>query len=298
MTALRPPINYFGSKVRLAPWIATLLPAHRCYIEPFFGSGAVLFAKPPSVHEIVSDRNAAVVNFFRVLRERPRDLARACTLTPYARDEYAAAAVFDDSDVDEVEAARRFWVRSVMSFNRCVNTRASWSSSATRGSSDAMSAANMSDRLLEAAERLRRVAIDNAPAVKVIAKYGVAGAVIYADPPYLDSTRSSLARSRRSDYACEHASDDDHRELAEALRATDAVVLLSGQPSALYDEELYADWWRVEREVHRPTANGAGRPSKRAVEVIWSNRPLSAQLELEWTGSAQGPQRSGIGRRR
>jgi hypothetical protein len=44
MSGQRPPINYYGSKVRLAPWIAAMLPAHRCYVEPFFGSGAVLFA--------------------------------------------------------------------------------------------------------------------------------------------------------------------------------------------------------------------------------------------------------------
>lgn len=296
MTALRPPINYYGSKVRLAPWIAAMLPAHRCYIEPFFGSGAVLFAKRPSVHEIVSDRNAEVVNFFRVLRERPRDLARACILTPYARNEYTAAAIVDDGDVDEVEAARHFWVRSVMSFNRCLTT--GWSSSATRGLSDATTAANMSDRLLAVAARLRGVAIDNAPAVRVIAKYGVAGAVIYADRPHLESTRSGLERSRGSDYACEHASDDDRRELAEALRATDAVVLLSGYPCALYDEELYPDWWRIEREVHRPSGNGAHRPARRAVEVIWSNRPLSAQLELEWERGAQGEDNVETGRRR
>ena len=82
MSAQGPPINYYGSKVRLAPWIAAMLSPHRCYVEPFFGSGAVLFAKPVSTHEIVSDKDATVVNFFTVLRDRPRELARACALTP------------------------------------------------------------------------------------------------------------------------------------------------------------------------------------------------------------------------
>jgi len=281
MSGQRPPINYYGSKVRLAPWIAAMLPPHRCYVEPSFGSGTVLFAKPVSTHEIVSDKDATVVNFFKVLRDRPRELARACVLTPYARDEYTAA-VLDEPGIDELERARRFWARSVMSYNHCLNPRASWSSSAKRGSNDAVSAAIISDRLLAVAERLRRVAIDNAPAVKVVAKYGVHGAVIYADPPYLGSARRSLERHRTSDYACEHASEEDHRELAEALRATEAVVLLSGYASALYDEELYPDWWRVERTVHRPSANRAGRGDSRATEVIWSNRPLPTQLELGW----------------
>ncbi len=98
-----------------------------------------------------------------------------------------------------------------------------------------------------------------------------------------------MERHRTSDYACEHASEDDHRELAEALRATDAVVLLSGYASALYDEELYPDWWRVERTVHRRSANRDGRGDSRATQVMWSNRPLAAQLKLGWAGAGRRP---------
>jgi hypothetical protein len=55
------------SKARLAPSIVSLLPSHRVYVEPFFGSGAVLFAKRPATHEIVNDLDDALVCFFRVL---------------------------------------------------------------------------------------------------------------------------------------------------------------------------------------------------------------------------------------
>ena len=71
MSGLGPPTNYYGGKARLAGWIASLLPAHRTYVEPFCGSAAVLFAKRPSPTEILNDLDGAVVNFFRVLRERP-----------------------------------------------------------------------------------------------------------------------------------------------------------------------------------------------------------------------------------
>jgi DNA adenine methylase len=50
-----------------------VLPPHRVYVEPFFGSGAVLFAKVPTSHEVVNDLDGNVVCFFRVLRERPQD---------------------------------------------------------------------------------------------------------------------------------------------------------------------------------------------------------------------------------
>jgi hypothetical protein len=34
---VKPPFAYYGGKGRLAPWIVTLLPAHRVYVEPFAG---------------------------------------------------------------------------------------------------------------------------------------------------------------------------------------------------------------------------------------------------------------------
>ncbi len=77
----RPPVPYFGSKQRLAPWIVSLMPAHRVYVEPFGGSAAVLLTKAPSEIEILNDIDGDLVCFFRVLRDRPDELIRACELT-------------------------------------------------------------------------------------------------------------------------------------------------------------------------------------------------------------------------
>ena len=45
-TAQRPVLKYTGSKWRMADWIISLMPPHRSYLEPFFGSGACrLFAE-------------------------------------------------------------------------------------------------------------------------------------------------------------------------------------------------------------------------------------------------------------
>ncbi len=59
---------YCGGKASLAPWIASLLPAHRVFVEPFCGSAAIPFAKPRSTVEVINDLDGNVVMFFRVLR--------------------------------------------------------------------------------------------------------------------------------------------------------------------------------------------------------------------------------------
>ncbi len=48
-------IKYPGSKWSIANWIIQFFPEHHSYVEPFFGSGAVLFNKPRSNIETVND---------------------------------------------------------------------------------------------------------------------------------------------------------------------------------------------------------------------------------------------------
>ena len=278
---MRPPTQYFGSKGRLGPWIASLLPSHRTYVEPFAGSAAVLFAKPPSPTEILNDRDGDLVLLFRVLRDRGPELARALTLTPYARAELRAAAL-DDPGLDEVERARRVFVRLNMTVGKTLRRSTGFAAAYnTNGADHSHKFASLVDHLDAAATRLRRVIIEDRPALEVIAKYGAANAVIYCDPPYLATVRSTRAQRRGADYQVEYASEADHRELAAALHATPAAVLISGYPSPLY-HELYdqAVWWRLERAVDKPSSLTSGGRAVRAVEAVWSNRPLAAQPTL------------------
>ncbi|WP_329291349.1 DNA adenine methylase [Streptomyces pseudovenezuelae] len=280
---MRPPFPYYGAKARIAPWIVGLMPReHRVYVEPFAGSAAVLFARQrPAAHEVLNDLDGNVTTFFRVLREREAELIRVLTLTPYSRQEYRSAALVGE-DLDDLERARRFFVRTSQSFNAAGaanGKRASWSNGMRRGSSQALTVADLVDRLYAAAQRLRRVVIENRPALDVIRAYDAPDAVLYCDPPYLDSTRSGLVRSCGGDYAHDTNTEADHRALAEVLTDARATVLLSGYDSPLY-ADLYADWWRTTLTVQRPTSNRRGHTGPSAVEVIWSNQPLAHQPDL------------------
>ena len=68
--------------------------------------------------------------------------------------------------------------------------RVGWAASAAQRSNPAPDHAARADELAAAAERLRTALIENLPATRIIAKYGLPNAVLYVDPPYLETVRT------------------------------------------------------------------------------------------------------------
>ena len=89
--------------------------------------------------------------------------------------------------------------------------------------------------------------------------------LLYADPPYLISTRAY----QRDLYRHELKSEEEHAELLEQLTHLPCLVMLSGYRSALYDRTLHA-WRRV--DFAAMTRRGP------RVESLWCNFPAPAAL--------------------
>lgn len=270
---MKPPFSYYGGKMGLAPRIVELLPPHRVYIEPFAGSLAVLFAKPRSQFEIVNDLDGALVAFWRCLRDRRDELEHVCALTPHARAEFDTADV--TADVDELELARRFWVRVNQSFAKTTGTRTGWSITTARSQPVPSTILSRLGRFGAAAERLAEVSIECCDAAGLVERLATPESVIYVDPPYLGSARSAAGGA---DYRCDMRDDADHERLAAALNATPATVVLSGYHSPLYDR-LYANWWTVEHPTKSTSSLSTdGKARTERLEVIWTNRPPAHTL--------------------
>ena len=83
-----------------------------------------------------------------------------------------------------------------------------------------------------------RVELIHGCAHRFLAEYDYQGSeLVYSDPPYLRRTRT-WRRRYRFDYE-----EADHLELLELLRTVPCQVMVSGYPSALYDERL--EGWRT-----------------------------------------------------
>jgi DNA adenine methylase len=264
---VKPPFAYYGGKTTLADRIVAAFPPHRHYVEPFAGSLAVLLAKTPSVMETVNDLDQAIVNFWRVLRDRPVDLARVCALTPHSRVEFEDSQDVDEGD--ELERARRLWVRLAQGRSGRLK-RAGWRHYVSPSSVSTAFPSYLDgyvDRMAAAVERLHHVTLECRPAREIVERYGACEDVLlYVDPPYLGSTRAN----DRS-YRHELMTDDEHRGLAEALRGCEASVVLSGYASDLYDQDLYPDWHRMTFQTGTGQGTDGSGWSNRT-EVLWCNR--------------------------
>lgn len=79
---MKTPITYWGGKQQLIGKILPLIPPHKQYDEPFFGGGAIFFAKEPAEIEFINDINGEMVNFYKTLKRKFTELKDEvdCTL--------------------------------------------------------------------------------------------------------------------------------------------------------------------------------------------------------------------------
>jgi DNA adenine methylase len=274
MSILNPPLKWHGGKNafhgQLARWIVSLMPVHTHYVEPFAGGLAVLLAKAPAgFSEVVNDLHKDLTTFWRVLQSEadfPR-FCRAVECVPFSEVEWeeAQGALQNHAHADPVQRALWFFILVRQSLAGRLDTFAPLSRRRVRRGMNEQASAWLTavEGLPAVHERLKRVAVLCRPAVEVIRQQDGPETLFYCDPPYLQQTRTAP-----DVYGPHEMSEANHRELLAVLRACRGKVLLSGYPSALYDELLPA--WR--QHTFELPNNAAGGPDKRRMtEVLWCN---------------------------
>lgn len=261
--------GWYGGKFNHLDWLMPLLPHTYHYCEPFGGSGAILFNREPSPVETYNDIDGEVVNFFRVLRDKPEELIWKLTFTPFSYEEYLTAIEKkNDPSLSDVERARLFYIRARQ-------TRTGLAQEASQGrwahckltSRGGMGGAVSRwifgiEKLWTIMERLLRVQIENRPAIEVIKRYDSPDTLFYCDPPYPHECRGD-ARA----YGFE-MSDKEHEELANVLHSVKGKVAISSYRCELMDR-LYGDWKCVEAPAKM--CHSIKKPRK---EALWINYSL------------------------
>lgn len=192
-------------------------------------------------------------------------MIRAIALTPFSREEFAKAIAPSREAIDEVERARRFFIRArqartglaqTASLGRWANCR----NTSRAGMSGVVSRWLGSVEMLPfIAERLLRVQIENRPAEDVVQLYDDPGTLFYCDPPYVHESRGDSKA-----YSFE-LSDAEHTRLAQVLNLCKGKVAISGYNSKLY-ARLFKGWRRIDSD---PKACHSTKGMRR--ECLWVN---------------------------
>jgi DNA adenine methylase len=140
-----------------------------------------------------------------------------------------------------------------------------WSSSRHAKKSDAAGCLDIDSDALDAS--VPGAIYKNGDAISFLKSYKWRGGeFVYADPPYLMSTR----RCKTPLYNCEFSTEEEHEKLLDVLLSLPCMVAISG-----YWSELYASTLSSWRSINFQAGTRAGTA---ATEWLWMNYPEPVAL--------------------
>lgn len=263
-------IKYPGSKWNIAPRLVELIPEHHSYVEPFFGSGAVLFNKQVSDIETVNDLDSDVVNLFRCIQKDSERLARLVMTTPFSREEYERQFEGCTSTLyaSNFQRAAGFLIKCWQGHGfRTNGYKVGWKNDVV-GREKAYALWNwyrLPDWIIDITERLRKVQIENRPALEVIERFNYSQVFMYLDPPYMLGTRSGKQYMHEM-------TDAEHEELLQMILQSRAKIMISG-----YETDMYNDYLSGWEKKQFSSCAEHGKPR---VETVWMNYKADLQMNF------------------
>ena len=253
----RTPISYYGGKQTMLPYILPLIPKHEIYTEPFFGGGAVFWAKEQVKTEIINDFNTNVYNFYNVLKNNFRALKKIVENTIISRDAYKSALIIYNTPhlFSELQRAWAFWFATNFGFsNQVMNCRI------TSNSKNVKLLNNKIEKFTdEYSKRLQNVQLENNDACEVIQKRDDIMAFHYCDPPYVGANQGHYGG-----YTQEH-----FNELLNTLsRIKGKFILSSYQNEELIRYVNKFDWKQHKILLHLGSSNTR---NKKRQEILTIN---------------------------
>lgn len=257
---LKTPISYYGGKQSMLKYILPLIPTHRVYVEPFFGGGAVFWAKQPSEVEVINDFNCNVVNFYKQIKTNFQGLKSLIDSTPYSRDIYKEALIVYEYPYvfEPVYRAWAFWVGTNQGFS---NRIGSWRCSSTDNKESWLNQNKKEGFTKALSDRLEVVQIENKDAIELIGMHDTTDAFFYIDPPYVGADQGHYGG-----YTQQHFD-----ALLQALSRIKGKFLLSSYPNdELTRYRMQYGWMDADKDMCLSASNS----KKRKVEALTANYDL------------------------
>lgn len=266
-----PVLKWIGGKSGLLETLGSRWPrgvAYRRHVEPFFGGGAVFFARAPRA-ALLADSNPGLVRMYAVLRDDAAGVVRCLVELAQAHGRDAEATYYAARDrmnagiVSGVEHAATFVYLNRASFNGLHRVNAAGQFNAPRGDTRARALVDV-ERLRTTARALVGAELRCGDFDAVLGEC-LPGDFVYLDPPYLPAEEGSFTAYAGTFGVAEH------RRLRATWGRLDALgcVMMQSNADVPAVRELYSGY-RIEAVV-APRSVGAGRGAATAREVLIRN---------------------------
>jgi DNA adenine methylase len=266
---MKTPIGYYGGKQNLVKEILPLLPAHKQYVEPFFGGGAVYFAKPKSENECINDLNFWAVTFYECVKLHFEELQARIQATLHSEALHEAAEeilkkaipppLFGTSGEKEekIAIAWAFWVQCNMSFGHTI-----FGGFAFSNNGQSLGTANKRRSFTtEYERRLETTEIFCRDAVNLIKLKDGEDTFFYVDPPYVSSN-------------CGHYkgyTTEQFQELLEVLSTIKGKFLMSSYFEEALGAAIDKYGWNIKKIEQILQVTGKRETNKMKVECLTYN---------------------------
>lgn len=240
--------------------LLVMIPEHRIYCEPFFGGGALFFAKPKAEVEVINDVNGEVINFFKVLKTKFPALQKEIQATLHSRELYKKSMQIynNPKSYSDVQRAWALWTATNQGFAGMIG---SWGFGKTNSKEKAVAAKR--DNFIKTYEdRLRMVQVESTDALKVIARCNEKDAFLYCDPPYIGSDQGHYSGYTEQQY----------KTLLDALSKFKGKFLLSSYPSKILSEYIRKQGWR-KKEIEKYVAVTKHTDKKKTEVLVFNYDP-------------------------
>ena len=260
---MRPPIIYPGGKTNMITNVLKLIPAHSQYVEPFCGGASIFWAKELSSHNVLNDKFAGILNFYKVVRDKEKREALVDMIEKslYHETLYNQCREIIKNGGSDIEEAYSVFICSRLSFGSTLI--GSYGFKNTGGNVKAFNRASehLMENIERYAEKLRSVEFFSRDAIDVIKLKDVPGALFYVDPPYIGT----------SSFHYDAYTEDDYRRLLDILAGIKGKFMLSSFRTDILSEFVEKYGW-VQNEYEQGLGvtgiNGTGR---KKTEVLTMN---------------------------
>tara|TARA_R100000951_G_scaffold52076_1_gene43831 strand:- start:1148 stop:3178 length:2031 start_codon:yes stop_codon:yes gene_type:complete len=181
-----------GSKKPLAKTIVDMIPEHKTYIEPFFGGGAIYWAKPPSAKEVVNDLDKGLIEGYKMLKNanpNPEKYKPPISAEEYKKDVRPGRRENTPSYKRGVEKLREYvnkpgGTKEDKLLKKLYQYCNTFSSKGVGKIYRAEIGSKKINKIGEYVERMKQTTILNEDYKKLLKKYDGKDAFFFLDPPY------------------------------------------------------------------------------------------------------------------